>query len=310
MKKSASKFFRAAAVPSDLSGPGWQRRFRRLLGLFAAASVGGAAPNETGAIQETEIHPGAVEIEFASGALGRPGRFCVIAPATLQGTPGEWPVLFLLHGRGRTHRSLVDLPAMRAAFGAAPFCTVFPQGEDGWYIDSPVLTSDRYEAHLAELMAVAARVRPLSRRREFRALTGWSMGGYGAVRFAIRHPEEFAVVAGIIGLLDFPRPADLPEGQNYTVPVARFGTEPAAWHAFNPLAAADALRGHAVLIVTAADAFDRTMNEHFHARLRTLGVPHEYLVLPGAHTFDVVQAALPRVIEFVARSFAAPGREP
>ena len=130
------------------------------------------------------------------------------------------------------------------------------------------------------------------------------MGGYGAVRFAVRHPEEFSVVVSVIGLLDFPRRADLPAGQNYTVPVARFGDDPSRWQAFNPIHKADALRDHAVLIITAADAFDRTMNEHFHAQLRDRSVAHEYVVLPGAHTFEVVHAAMPRVVEFVGRSLA------
>ena len=69
--------------------------------------------------------------------------------------------------------------------------------------------------------------------------------------------------------------------------------------------AAEALRGRAIFIITAADAFDRTSNERFHARLRELEIPHEFVVLPGAHTFDVVQEALPRIVNFVARNFTA-----
>ena len=170
---------------------------------------------------------------------------------SVSGGADGWPVLFFLHGRGRTPRSLVDLEPMRQVFQGAPFCTVFPQGDDGWYIDSPVDPQGRCEADLEETIALAGRVRPLSRTRERRAITGWSMGGYGAVRFAIRHPDEFGVVAGIIALLDFPRPADLPEGQNYAVPVARFGTDPAVWLRFNPLPEAAALWGRAVFILTA-----------------------------------------------------------
>jgi len=257
-------------------------------------------------VQETEIYPGVWECEFSSAELKSPQRFCVLVPSEIERISGDWPVLFLLHGRGRTHRSLVDLETMRAAFLDAPFCTVFPQGDDGWYIDSPVRPEERYEAYLAEVFAVAARVRPLSLSRERRAITGWSMGGYGAARYAIRHPHDFSVVVGIIGLLDFPRPENLPAGQNYTVPAPRFGADPAVWPEFNPLNAAEGLRDRAVLIITGAEAFDRTMNENFHRRLRELQIAHEYLILPGGHTFPVVQSAVPRMIEFVARNLAAP----
>jgi S-formylglutathione hydrolase FrmB len=255
-------------------------------------------------VRESKIHPDTWEIAFDSGVLQAEKKFCLIVPESVAQAPDGWPVLFFLHGRGRTPRSLVDLEPMRQVFRGAPFCTVFPQGDDGWYIDSPVNPKGRYEAYLEEVIAWAGRVRPLTRTRERRAITGWSMGGYGAVRFAIRHPDDFGVVAGLIGLLDFPRPADLPEGQNYAVPAARFGSDPDVWRQFNPLAEAGALRGRAVLLITAADAFDRTYNERFHARLRELKIPHEFLVLPGAHTFDVVQAAVPRIVNFVARNFS------
>jgi S-formylglutathione hydrolase FrmB len=275
--------------------------------LAAGLVVARAEPAES---RETEIHPGVWEIEFYSTTLKAARKFCVAPPAEGARAAADWPVLFWLHGRGRSHRSLVDVDAMRTAFRDAPFCTVFPQGDDGWYIDSPVRPEDRYEAYLEEVLAVAARVRPLTRDPARRGITGWSMGGYGAVRFATRHPQDFGVVAAIIGLLDFPRAADLPDGQNYLTPVARFGADPAIWARFNPLHEAAVLRNHAIFIVTATEAFDRTMNERFHDTLLRLKIPHDYLVLPGAHTFPVVQMAAPRVIEFVGRHFAAPASLP
>lgn len=285
--------------------PRRQTRRGRLAALVLAGVLCLPAPATAAVSRESEIHPGVWEIEFTSQVLGALRKFCLVAPSSASSAARDWPVLFFLHGRGRTHRTLVDLESVRRVFRDAPFCTVFPQGDDGWYIDSPVNPQDRYEACLEEVMALAGRLRPLSRSRDRRAITGWSMGGYGAVRFAIRHPDDFAVVAGIIGLLDFPRPADLPAGQNYTVPVARFGADPDAWRPFNPLREAAALRDRAVLLITGAEAFDRTMNENFHVRLRELKIPHEFLVLPGGHTFEVVQESVPRVVAFVARSFSA-----
>ncbi|HCO23825.1 MAG TPA: hypothetical protein DIT97_12510, partial [Gimesia maris] len=80
------------------------------------------------------------------------------------------------------------------------------------------------------------------------------MGGFGCVRFAERHPGRFAAVSSIIGLLDFPR-SGLPEGQSYKVPVDRFGSDEAVWKQFNPIHAAEKLKGTSVLIITADQAF-------------------------------------------------------
>jgi len=144
------------------------------------------------------------------------------------------PVLFLLHGRGRNHRSLLETARAKAFLLTVPFFVVLPDGEDGWYINSPVSSADRYNDYLEEVIRVAEAVLPLSRDRRDRAIAGWSMGGYGAVRFAETHAAGFAATVGIIGLLDFPRPADLPAGQNYSVPPGRFGRDPVLWPEFNP----------------------------------------------------------------------------
>lgn len=89
--------------------------------------------------------------EIPSAALGRTLPVAIVAPENAA-TPARAPVLFFLHGRGRTHRSLLDSPAARTALLAAPFYIVLPQGEDGWYIDSPARPADRYASYLGEVI--------------------------------------------------------------------------------------------------------------------------------------------------------------
>lgn len=244
------------------------------------------------------------QVTFFSDILKRPKRFCVVRPDDKAQKNADWPVLFLLHGRGRHERSLIDDPECRAALLQADFAIVLPDGDDGWYIDSPVQPAERYAAYLSEVIAHAEALYPLSRQRTKRGLSGWSMGGYGCVRFAQTHADEFGLVASMIGLLDFPRDG-LPPGQSYSVPADRFGTDRTVWRAFNPLHQADTLRETSVLLVTANQAFDRTMNENFHARLLALNIEHEWRILRGGHTFDVVQQALPLVLRFTKTRFAA-----
>ena len=260
--------------------------------------------------------PGSDRITFAtvaSTALGRSLPIAVVAPAPSAATattaPAAVPVLYFLHGRGRHHRSLVDSPAARAALLEARCYVVLPQGEDGWYIDSPAQPDARYAAYLAEVIAWAERTLPVSRTPAHRGIAGWSMGGYGAVRFAQTQPEarRFGFVASIIGLLDFPRAENLPEGQNYRVPVARFTGDPAVWTTLNPLRAADALRGSAVTLVLATRGFERTMNERFLAALAAAvpPIPARVHRLDGGHEFAVVERAVPLVL---ADAMAAFGR--
>ncbi len=242
--------------------------------------------------------------EVPSAAIGRSLPVAVIAPEETAPSPSA--VLFFLHGRGRHHRSLLESPAgaaTRQALLRAPFFVVLPQGEDGWYIDSPALPAARYQAYLEEVIAWTGRTFPVARNRERRGIAGWSMGGYGAVRFAQAHPDDFGFVASIIGLLDFPRPEDLPAGQNYRVPTARFTADPTVWAAFNPLAAVARLRDTRVQLVLATRGFERTMNERFIAALHAGGMEPEVHWLEGGHEFPLVERAVPLVIDAATRSF-------
>jgi S-formylglutathione hydrolase FrmB len=250
---------------------------------------------------------GEERVRFASlpsAALGRTLPVAVVAPAGVAAS--EAPVLFLLHGRGRHHRSLLESPAARAALLSAPCLVVLPQGEDGWYVDAPARPRDRYGAYLEEVVAWADRTLPVSRRPARRGIAGWSMGGYGALRFAQTHPGEFGFVASVIGLLDFPRAEDLPEGQNYRVPIDRFTADPARWRDLNPLHAVAALRGSAVTLVLASRGFERTMNEHFLEALAARGQAARVHRLEGGHEFAVVERALPLVLADAAEAFGRP----
>jgi S-formylglutathione hydrolase FrmB len=248
------------------------------------------------------VEPRVTEFEFYSEALGREMPFTVVRP--LNEAAAEGSVLFLLHGRGRNHRSLIDLDEARAALLNAPFYIVLPKGEDGWYINSPEIQTDRYGDYLEEVIAFATKELDLTDNPTRSSIGGWSMGGYGAVRFAAEHPGRFGTVVGLIGLLDFPRTETLPEGQNYSVPTERFGSSPAIWNAFNPINVVEKLSGTRLMLVTGSTAFDRTMNYNFAARARQADVDTRVVELSGGHTIEVVTAALPIALQFIDDSFA------
>ena len=259
-------------------------------GLFAAP------PSTTKSVDRIE------QVTFTSPSFGAKKSYSVVLPANYDAQKSDWPVLYLLHGRGRNDRSLIDDPATREALLSASFVTVLPKGEDGWYLDSQVNPKNAYAQLLEETIHEAETKYHLSREPQRRAIAGWSMGGYGAMRFAVTHPQQFAMVATIVGLLDFPR-SGLPEWQSYKVPGKTFGTNEADWKKINPLNVAEQLRGTAVLLITADRAFDRTMNENFRDRLQQLKIENEWIVLQGTHHFDVVRLAVPTVVKRVQAKF-------
>jgi len=279
-----------------------RQRIMIWLGMLLLSSLLPAATvADSKSIKVDSIHPRIEILTFNSDVLHKPMSLCVIFPEVDRKPGADKPVLFWLHGRGRTCRSLVDDPVARKELLNTQNFIVFLQGDDGWYINSPVRKKERYESSTTDAIDLATTHYQLSSKSEHRGICGWSMGGYGAVRYSVMNPDQFGTVCSIIGLLDFPKEG-FPEGQSYSIPKSRFGTDPATWERLNPLHRSSALKGKRLLIISADQAFDRTMNENFHHSLTSQEIPHEWIMLQGGHTFEVVRAAVPLVVNFANRS--------
>lgn len=279
--------------------------FRLKCILLVAVFVSSSEAQEMKLVERKVIEPRIELLTLYSGALERPMRCSVILPEKAGTENAKRPMLLFLHGRGRNERSLLERKDSKTALMNAPFVIVMPQGNLSWWIDSPVRSKDRYDRYLIELIDFLADEYRLDKRSTKCAVTGWSMGGYGAMRLIQNHPDRFDTVATIIGLLDYPRPVeDFPVGQSYPVRTDELGDDPTAWPKLNPLNHTAALRSKSILLVTGTEAFDRTMNERFRDRLRKEGTACRYTTLDGSHSLDVVAASLPVVLDFVDKAFS------
>ena len=266
--------------------------------LLGAAAVCCHAEDTVVAPQIAQVEPRIWSCDFKSAVLGGVAmRFLVVLPPGLELKSAPLPVIYLLHGRGRHERTLLETPLTRARLLASPCAVVLPRGRDGWYVNSPVTPADRYADYVDEVMTLAEGNFPVSRVAKERAIGGWSMGGYGAVYTACRRPDAFAAVASIIGILDFPRPAIAETGQNYAVP-PRFGTDPTFWREVDPRLLLPRLRAVPLFVAYADHAAERQMNEAFLADAEQLKMSVKIMRLSGGHTFPMVEQALPAAMDF------------
>jgi len=149
------------------------------------------------------------DLAIPSPTLGQPIPCAVTLPDDYDRDPTRrFPVLLLLHGTDGTENDwldaggLVDGSAGSVAEGALPFIIVTPGAGNSWYVDNG---SVAWETALVDdlLPAIDARFRTIPGRAG-RAIAGLSMGGYGAVHLALRHPDQFAAVASLSGALYAP----------------------------------------------------------------------------------------------------------
>ena len=74
-----------------------------------------------------------------------------------------------------------------------------PAGASSWYVDSGTVGGPGdYETAIIEDLPRAIQKRfPVAVSPKSRAIAGVSMGGYGALRLALKHPEMFTAVASM-----------------------------------------------------------------------------------------------------------------
>jgi S-formylglutathione hydrolase FrmB len=251
-----------------------------------------------------------------SRALGKPMDFAVLA-APLSTTPdtGPLPVVYLLHGLGDDHRSLDRFglsDRLHAAMieGRVPRAhIVAPNGERGFYINWHDGTHDYEDYLVAEVLPAAERELGLEVDRNDRHIIGVSMGGLGALQVGLRHPDLFASMASLSGLIpDVDEAADLVRTSpaNRRVDLRRvFGdcSDRAFVDAHNPyqiVRRRGAALGQRVFLAVGdreRAEFQRTAAS-FHELLAAIGAPHEYVVYEGGHGWRAWAPVVERALRY------------
>jgi putative tributyrin esterase len=144
------------------------------------------------------------DVTFRSAALNRDVQYRVILPAHMD--PGQkLRVVYLLHGRGEGFRDWSNFSDV-AQFAESGLLLVMPDGGLSYYTNAVNPPQDRYEDYIAgDLISDVENRFPVATGRSNRAIVGVSMGGFGAVKLALRHPDLFAFVGGLSSAVDVPQ---------------------------------------------------------------------------------------------------------
>ncbi|NUT38244.1 MAG: esterase [Hamadaea sp.] len=174
---------------------------RRLLAPLTAALLLALAVVLPGQAQAGRDRPGTLVTATApSAALGEPISYTAYLPHGYADGAARYPVLYLLHGRGDAMtawtqvKSTLDqliqdkvIPPVIAILPDAPW-----NERGSWYVDSqhsggkPVETA--LTRDLVQAVDAAYRTAPI---RQARLIGGYSMGGAGALRYALAHQDVF-----------------------------------------------------------------------------------------------------------------------
>lgn len=254
-------------------------------------------------------------------------RYCVYLPSgydagAKQSPPYVYPALYFLHGLGDNEQTLFNsggwtlLDDLRNQHKMGDFLIVAPDARRTFYIDSAdgkVRYSDFFLEEFIPYIEGKYRIR---KGRAGRAISGVSMGGYGALRFAFAHPELFSAVSAQSAALMTETPQELDAAMRSGTSLsgvlgAVFGDPIRAAH-WNENSVFVLAKDHAGALRKQAIYFNCGKDDNYgfekgaaalDSELTREKVSHEYRSYRGDHSLSYFLAHFAEVMEFHSRAF-------
>jgi putative tributyrin esterase len=253
-----------------------------------------------------EEHAILQDASFRSESLGREMHYRVILPAGYNSSSVRYPALYLLHGLYGDYENWSTRTNLVRYADTMSVIIAMPDADNSWYANSAANPRDKFEDYVVKdfVVEVDSHYRTI-RERYARAIAGLSMGGYGAVKFALKYPGLFAAAGGISATLNAPRDLDAKE------PGFRDDLQKAFGPPGNPgrtendvfelLGRTQGAQSPYIYLDCGADDMFLHTNREFAARLQERGIAYEYHEMPGAHTWDYWDGAILRFLKALDR---------
>ena len=241
---------------------------------------------------------------FASAVLMRQCAMNVFIPERphSDGKKG-FPVLYLLHGRSDNEETYT-FQGVNRLFRDRELIVVMPDGARSFYTD--MVSGERYWTFVSEeLPRLVSVMFPARTEREATFAAGLSMGGYGALKLGLRHPERFSRIAAMSSVADIGWAGRPEGGMSDTEVNAIFGSRTAMLGGENDLFhlaegfAPDAVRpelwmrcGTEDILIAENRAFRDHLQKLGHWRL-------DYREGPGSHTWEYWLGVMPSLLDFL-----------
>ena len=239
-----------------------------------------------------------VTYRFLSPALQKHTQAEILLPDPSLRSP--FHVMFLLHGLSDDQSIWMRRTSIERYVDGLPLIVVMPDGGRGWYTDA--------EQGYAYLQAIGAEL-PNYIEKTFPTkgpwcVSGLSMGGYGALKIALRFPEKFRSAVSHSGALHMGHWPPNREDE-FNREVGRiFGASPEGGPD-DLYALSTGIEGRLMPKMRfdcGLDDFLLDANRDFHRHLSEHGIDHEYEEYPGSHEWGYWDRHVQEGLQFHRRN--------
>jgi S-formylglutathione hydrolase FrmB len=241
------------------------------------------------------------DVTFYSPALNQNAKYRVYLPENVSGA-AKLPVVYVLHGGGGDFTDWSNHSDV-GKYAARGLIVVMPEGAFSYWVNAQLASADRYGDFLIrDLPADVEKRFPAAGDRNHRAIVGSSMGGFGAVVYALKRPDLFAFAGAMSPAIEVTsrgfswmrfgqserfRKIFGPKGSD-----ARRASDP-----FVLVKTAEPARTPYLYLTAGEDEGLRKPIEGFVEQLKRRGFAYEYHTKPGGHGWDEWNMQLPGCFE-------------
>ncbi len=244
-------------------------------------------------------------------------KYAIYLPPDYDRSERSYPVLYLLHGSGDDQTGWVQFGEVRHIADksinegkSTAMIIVMPDANSGrrGYFNSPKGDFQYEDFFFSELMPYIEKTYRVRAEKRYRAIAGLSMGGGGTIVYALHHPELFSSACPLSagnGLQDLETSKQMFKRSNPDLSDKQIDDYARQINGFElvdnlPPEQVKSVRWY----IDCGDDDPRSeTNSRLHAAMNKKGIPHEFRIRDGAHTWTYWRESLPEVLTFISQSF-------
>jgi S-formylglutathione hydrolase FrmB len=262
-------------------------------------------------------------LSLDSKILGKDVNYSIYLPSDYKTSNRSYPVVYLLHGYSDNETAWVQFGHVNTSADhgiqkgdIAPAIIVMPDGGVTFYINDYAGKMRWEDMFIQEFIPEIEKKYRIRSKKEFRGISGLSMGGYGATILAMRHPDMFGACAAFSSAYRSKEEIVDMSQENFDRLYSDLlgkglqGEErlTGQWKKYNTIYQAENMPVETLnkvrwYIDCGDDDFLYKGNSSMHIILRERGIDHEYRVRDGNHSWEYWRTGIYAGLKFISQSF-------
>lgn len=250
-------------------------------------------------------------------------NYSIYLPPDYDQSQREYPIVYLLHGYTDDDSGWVQFGEVKRLVDAGiasgdipPMVIAMPDGKVTWYLNDIGGTERWEDMFVQEFIPEIENKYRIRKKKEFRGISGLSMGGFGSLRLSMAYPDLFAACAAYSSAVWTAEEFKNMNGNAYEQRFGKiFGSGLKGdarindhWKANSVLDMVrtrnlDELKRVRYYFDCGDDDFLAIGNSTLHIEMTKRGLPHQYRVRDGSHSWSFWRTSLPIGLKFIGESF-------